>query len=151
MTVRVTTFVNGRWKQNCYIASSENGDALVIDPGSQADDLIELIDKNQWRICAILNTHGHFDHIGAVAPVQQRYSVPFYLHKADEPLIQRANLYRMVFEARDPVKIPTLSQDVAALPQDFEVGHFKIGWMATPGHTDGSVCFRIDGNLFSGD
>jgi hydroxyacylglutathione hydrolase len=151
MTVRVTTFVNGRWKQNCYIASSENGDALVIDPGSQADDLIELIDKNQWRICAILNTHGHFDHIGAVAPVQQRYSVPFYLHKADEPLIQRANLYRMVFEARDPVKIPTLSQDVAALPQDFEVGPFKIGWMATPGHTDGSVCFRIDGNLFSGD
>ena len=45
MTVRVTTFVNGRWKQNCYIASSENGDALVIDPGSEADELIASVKK----------------------------------------------------------------------------------------------------------
>src|SRR5207249_10742605 len=134
MTVRVTTFVNGRWKQNCYIASSENGDALVVDRGSQADELIALIDNNQWRICAILNTHGHFDHIGAVAPLQQHYSAPFYLHKSDERLMQRANLYRMVFEAPDPVKIPVLSQDISALSQDFEAGPFRIKWMATPGH-----------------
>ena len=151
MSVQVTTFVNGRWNQNCYIAASENGDALVIDPGSQADELIALIDKNHWRICAILNTHGHFDHIGAVAPVQQRYSVPFYLHRSDEKLMQRANLYRMVFEAKDPVKIPTVSQDISALPQDFEAGAFRIEWMATPGHTEGSVCFKIGDKLFSGD
>ena len=151
MTIRVNTFVNGRWKQNCYVACCENGNALVIDPGSQADDLIAWIDKNQWNVCAILNTHGHFDHIGAVAAVQQRYSAPFYLHRADERLMQRANLYRMVFEARDPVKIPTLSQDISALPQEFEAGPFKVEWFATPGHTEGSVCLKIENKLFSGD
>jgi len=151
MKVQVTTFVNGRWKQNCYVVFSENGEAIVIDPGSQADELIALIDNNRWRVCAILNTHGHFDHIGAVAPVQKRYSAPFYLHKCDEKLMQRANLYRMVFEAEDAVQIPTVTQDISALPHDFEAGSFRIEWMATPGHTEGSVCFRIGDNLFSGD
>ena len=151
MKVQVTTFVNGRWKQNCYIVSSENGDAIVIDPGSQADQLIRLIDNHRWQVRAILNTHGHFDHIGAVALVQERYSAPFYLHKRDENLMQRANLYRMVFEAKDAVKIPTVWQDISALPPDFEAGPFRIEWMATPGHTEGSVCFRIGDKLFSGD
>lgn len=151
MTIHVNTFVNGRWKQNCYIACSEEGDAVVIDPGSQGDELIALIDKNQWKICAILNTHGHFDHIGAVAALQERYSAPFYLHHADEKLMQRANLYRMVFEAHDPVKIPIMSQDISMLPREFGAGPFNVEWIATPGHTEGSVCLKIEDKLFSGD
>jgi len=124
---------------------------VVIDPGSEANDLIALIEKNRWVVKGIVNTHGHFDHIGAVAPLQKRYSVPFYLHKSDQRLMQRANLYRMVFEARAPVQIPSLSEDISVLPRHFSVGPFNIEWMATPGHTEGSVCLRIDGILFSGD
>lgn len=123
----------------------------MIDPGSGADDLLRLIAGNKWTVKAILNTHGHFDHIGAVAALQREYAAPFYLHRADESLMRRANLYRMVFEARDPVEIPALSQDISALPAQFEVGPFQVEWMATPGHTEGSVCLAIGGNLFSGD
>ena len=150
MKVEVTAFVNGRWKQNCYIVSRD-GDAIVIDPGSQAEELIQLIDAKNWHIHAIVNTHGHFDHIGAVAPLQEKYNAPFYLHGADERMMQRANLFRMVFEAKDPVKIPTITNDIASLPKQFEVGPFKIGWIAAPGHTEGSIVLTIENMLFSGD
>ena len=150
MSLDVTVFVNGRWKQNCYIVS-KGGDAIVIDPGSQGDDLIALIESRSWRIHGIVNTHGHFDHIGAVAPLQEKYNAPFYLHGADERMMQRANLFRMVFEAKDPVRIPTLTKDISTLPPEFELGPFRIGWIATAGHTEGSVVLRIENMLFSGD
>ncbi len=151
MSLEVTTFVNGRWKENCYIAANEEGDAFIVDPGSQADDLLALIEQRGWRIHAIINTHGHFDHIGAVAAVKDRFRAPFFLHGSDARLLERANLFRMVFESPDPVKIPTITYDIAALPESFAVGPFRLVWIATPGHTEGSVCLRIENFLFSGD
>ena len=150
MSLEVTTFINGRWKENCHLVS-DNGLAIVIDPGSQADDLMGLIEQKGWQVLAILNTHGHFDHIGAVAPLKDRFQIPFYLHSADEKLLQRANLFRMVFEARDPISVPAITHDISGQPENFAIGPFKISWMSTPGHTDGSVCFRMGNFLFSGD
>ena len=151
MSVEVTTFVNGRWKENCYIAVAGDRDAVVVDPGSQAEELIDLIDKHHWRVHGILNTHGHFDHIGAVVALQEHFQAPFFLHGSDERLMQRANLFRMVFEARDPVRIPKITRDLSILPQNFELGPFQIAWTSTPGHTEGSVCLQIENFLFSGD
>ena len=151
MTLEVTTFVNGRWRQNCYLVSDGCGNALVVDPGSEADQIAAAIDQNGWRLHGVLNTHAHYDHIGAVAPLMDRYQAPFYLHKADEPLLRRANLYRMLFESRDAVRVPSVTHDIAALPASFAVGPFALSWIPTPGHTDGSVCFLSEGFLFSGD
>ena len=150
MTLEVHTFVNGRWKENCYIVT-QNNDALIIDPGSQADELIAFIDQNRWQIVAIVNTHGHFDHIGAVAALKDRYRVPFHLHGADARLVERANLFRMVFESRDPIRIPTIDYDISELPNRFGLGPFQISWLSTPGHTQGSICLQIGDFLFSGD
>lgn len=149
--MRVQTVVNGRWRQNCYVVADDDGSAIVVDPGSQSDDIAAQIDENGWRVVAILNTHAHYDHIGAVAPLQDRYRAPFYLHGADAPLLRRANLYRMLFESRDAVRIPTISHDLSTLPGTIEIGPFTISWIATPGHTDGSVCFLLHNQLFSGD
>ncbi len=151
MNLEVATFVNGRWRQNCYIVANENGDAFVVDPGSQAEDIAALIDQGDRRVHAIINTHAHYDHVGAVAPLMDRYQAPFYLHSADEILLKRANLYRMVFESRDAVRIPAVTHDIAKLPAVFEVGPFTITWIATPGHTDGSICLLVENYLFSGD
>ena len=151
MSLEVTTFTNGRWRQNCYIAANGSGDALIFDPGSQSADLIALIDEHKWRVHGVLNTHGHYDHVGAVADVKDKYSAPFYLHAADESLLKRANLYRMLFEAKDSVRIPAVTHDIAKLPEVFEVGPFSISWIGTPGHTPGSVCFSLENYLFSGD
>lgn len=150
MSIQVTTFVNGKWRQNCYVICNGQ-DAIVVDPGSQADDIAALVRGNSWRIHGIINTHAHYDHIGAVAELKERYSVPFYLHRADEHLLKHANLYRMLFESDKPVGIPTISHDISQLPACFEVGPFTVSWMPTPGHTAGSVCFALQGFLFSGD
>jgi hydroxyacylglutathione hydrolase len=151
VSLGVESFVNGRWKQNCYIVSKSGGEALVIDPGSQADELIALIEQKQLRVLAVVNTHGHFDHVGAVAALKDRFGVPFYLHGADARMVERGNLFRMVFEARDPIPIPKIEHDIAELPDNFEVGPFRIAWIPTPGHTEGSVCLLMENYLFSGD
>ncbi len=151
MSLRVTTFINGRWRQNCYILAHETGDAIVIDPGSQPQEIIAMIEEQGGRVLGILNTHANFDHVGAVAPLMERYQAPFYLHRGDEALLKRANLYRVLFEARDTVKIPEITTDIARLPEAFEMGPFRISWIGSPGHTEGSVCLCIDGFLFSGD
>lgn len=151
MSLQVTTFINGRWLQNCYIVANSKGDALIIDPGSQAEDIIALIDGKGLCVRAIINTHAHYDHIGAVAAVKDRYQVPFYLHGSDGHLLKRANLYRMVFESREPVRIPSVTHDLSGLPAKSEIGPFVVSWIGTPGHTEGSVCLLVEDFLFSGD
>lgn len=147
----MTTLVNGKWRQNCYIVTNSTGDSLVVDPGSGADDIAALLDSNRWQALGIINSHGHYDHVGAVAPLMDRYRIPFYLHGADELLLKRANLYRMLFESSEAVRIPAVTHDISTLPAVFEVGPFAISWIATPGHTEGSVCLLIEDYLFSGD
>jgi len=150
MMVQVATFPNGKWRENCYIVGCEDGQALIIDPGSQPDGIAALIAERGWRLCAILNTHAHYDHVGAVEDLRVQYGVPFYLHRADELLLKRANLYRMLFESSETIRIP---KETEPLPGDevVQVGPFSIDCVATPGHTPGSVCFRIGDYLFSGD
>ena len=151
MGLEITAFVNGKWRQNCYLVRDTEGNTIIIDPGSQPQEIEALVEQNGLRVHAVLNTHAHYDHIGAVAALQDRYAVPFYLHAADENLLKRANLYRMMFESRDPVRVPKITQDIASLPGDFTVGPFQVSWIATPGHTEGSICFLMNGCLFSGD
>ena len=149
--MRVSTIVNGRWRQNCHIIADDAGDAIVVDPGSDGDRIAGEVEANGWHVLAILNTHAHYDHVGAVVPLQQRFDAPFYLHGADAMLLRRANLYRMLFESNEAVRIPSISQDIATLPPVFRIGSFAITWIFTPGHTDGSVCLLLEGKLFSGD
>ncbi len=145
------TVVNGRWKQNCYILTDRTKDALVIDPGSEAERITGLLNSRGLRPVAILNTHAHFDHVGAVASLIEEYGIPFYLHSSDNKLLQRANLYRLLFEGDAPIRVPKVSRNIAELPEIFQAGPFSIQWRHVPGHTEGSVLFQIGQFLFTGD
>lgn len=151
MTTRVQRHVNGRWRQNAYILASDNGDAIIIDPGSDADGIKATLEQGGLRPLAIFNTHGHFDHIGAVADLVEEFAIPFYVHSGDVELLRRANLYRLVFDANQPVRVPEATHCLTTTSGVLELGPFKCGWMATPGHTKGSVCFLVDNLLFTGD
>ncbi|MEX0692940.1 MAG: MBL fold metallo-hydrolase [Rhodospirillales bacterium] len=149
MSESVIRITNGPMRQNCYIVH-EDGIALIIDPGSEADRIIEAIDSNHLQPRAILNTHAHFDHIGAVEAVRTHFQIPFFLHDGDVPLMRRANLYKLIFSSETNVTVPKQVTSVADIRQS-DLGPFDVSVLETPGHTEGGVSFVIGASLFSGD
>ena len=147
----VTTFVNGKWRQNCYLISNTQREALIVDPGSDPEAISELITELGVQPVAILNTHAHYDHIGAISGLMQKYQIPFFLHGDDAKLLKQANLYKILFETKNSISIPTFGEDFAKGPEDLRVAGFSVRVIHTPGHTAGGVCLLIGSNLFSGD
>lgn len=151
MSVAINTFCNGRWKQNCYVIENDFDEALVIDPGGAVPEIEEYLSKKNLTPLAILNTHAHYDHLGGVAPLMAKYSIPFYLHPQDKSLMRQANLYRMLFDSRESICLPESSIDLDCGLNALHIGHFEITFLHTPGHTPGGTCISLGDNLFTGD
>lgn len=148
---QVITYVNGKWKQNCYLIYNNNNNALIIDPGSDPGGIKELITEYNLKPLAILNTHAHYDHIGAVSALIELYGIPFYLNENDQKLLKQANLYRILFESNDVIKVPTFDQNLTQKTISSLTSDFNVQTILTPGHTQGSVCLKINDYLFTGD
>lgn len=86
---QVITHVNGKWKQNCYLIYNNIKNALIIDPGSDPGGIKELITEYKLSPLAILNTHAHYDHIGAVSALIDLYGIPFFLNENDQKLLSK--------------------------------------------------------------
>lgn len=146
--LRLHRIVTGRWKENCYVIAIGD-DAVVVDPGGEFDEIRAHVASEELHVNAVINTHGHYDHLGAVASTVAEYSVPFLLHPADADLLQRANFYRTLFLG-DPIVVPAVDGDLAD-GQELRFGELEIDVIHTPGHTPGSVCFSVGGALLTGD
>ena len=143
---------NGLWKQNCYIVFNYLNEALIIDPGSGGDKIGAAITDLAIKPLAILNTHAHYDHIGAVDYLVRRYKIPFYLHTGDEKLLTQANLYKILFEAKESISIPKIDIPIEIISRNRNyIDGFDISIIETPGHTNGGVCILLDKIMFSGD
>ena len=149
--INIKKIVTGKWRENCYIVCHKNKNALIIDPGSNVGDIIQYIEKNNLKILAIFNTHTHYDHIGGVNDLKEKYQIPFFIHSKDEKLLKSANLYRILFDGDEPIKIPLVDYYFDRIESPIEIGGFTIHVLFAPGHTEGSVCLRIEESLFSGD
>ena len=79
--MKIETIVCGYLEENCYIISNELKDAIIIDPGEGSLDLIKFLNKNELTLRAILITHYHFDHIGALESLKNEYDVKVYDYK----------------------------------------------------------------------
>lgn len=139
----------GSWNENAYIIEY-NGHSILFDPGDEFEKLEKFFDQNKTKHIAILNTHGHFDHIGAVQEFKDKYQIPFYIHSKDKRVVYQANLLRKfagVEQILPSPKIDFYLDDITSfylLDKEIKV-HF------TPGHSAGSLCFEIDNMLISGD
>lgn len=150
MPVSIETIVTGKLRENCYILRNDSLDGIIIDPGSNSVDIIDHLVKAKVHLRAIINTHGHYDHIGAVAEIQDFFGVPFYLHSNDEQLLKRANLYGYLFDDQSKIKIPVINVFLDTF-DTLRFGTIRVKVIPSPGHTSGSVSFLIENYLFTGD
>ncbi len=131
---------------NCFLLAS-GGKALIIDPGDEADVVAAACDEIAAAPQAILVTHGHFDHIGGVDALAKRFVVPVYVGEADAGLLRRPDMGAMAGYAVQPVTVDPVLLD-AETELDLAL---PVTAIPTPGHSEGSFSFFIEGHLFSGD
>ena len=138
----------GELEVNCYLLT-EGSSAVIIDPGASFEVLVKRIEEQNLSLKAIILTHGHFDHIGAVAKLVEKFDAPVYAHKDDEEMLtdNEKSLATGFGCSVDPCKIDVYLEDGKTV----EIGGIKFDVYHTPGHSNGGVCLYTNGVLFTGD
>ena len=138
----------GAYQTNCYILWGEGSDrCVVIDPGYQPETVLQAVEALGKTVEAILLTHGHFDHVGAVKAIASETGCQVWLHEGDYSQSrnpQNAFLYPLANCTFPEIQLWEEGQSVCAAGLEFAV-------LSTPGHTWGSVCLACEDHLFSGD
>ena len=139
LTIQVGTF-----DVNCTILSS-GGKAWIVDPGREGTRIAQLLEQRGLEPAGILLTHGHFDHIGAIGELQEKWpALPVYVHPADVPVLTHPlNCFPPDYPA---IEAPKNIADARSLPEPMRT-------IETPGHTPGGVCYYLPEEklLLSGD
>ena len=138
--LKVHAMALGAYQTNCYIIHEEHSSTCcVIDPGYDADIILDKLESLGLTLEAVLLTHGHFDHVGAVKDLAAETQCEVYIHPDDltmPPMMTAGPLYY--------TKTYTEGTRLKLAGLDFSVLH-------TPGHTPGSVCLLCDTTILSGD
>lgn len=150
-SLHIETLVIPPMYSNCYMLHNDVGNTVIIDPGGLAEEILDLIHKYDMRVEAILNTHGHIDHVGANAAMRRETTAPIYIHPDDAAMLTSrllcgADWSGATFEEHE--------HDKLLIPgQPCDTGHFKFDVVHTPGHCPGSVCLVMPEHkvVISGD
>jgi hydroxyacylglutathione hydrolase len=148
----VRMFSVGPIQENCFLFRRDGSDrALIVDPGDEADRLLAAIDELGVTLDAILLTHTHFDHVGAVAPIAKATGAEVWVPEIEKPVLADINSYVPwpefgPFESWD-------AEHTLNGGEQLELAGFAIDVLFTPGHSPGHVTFHIPDEqaIFSGD
>ncbi len=159
-SVLITGFPAGLLKCNCYVLAPHPGaDAIVVDPGQRAmGQLRRILDENRLTPAAVLLTHGHIDHIWSAQKVSDTFGCPTYIHPEDRFMLTDPikdfgpKVVQLLLAAtfREPKQVIELDRD----GDKIDLGGISVTVDHTPGHTRGSVVFRVTGDkelVFTGD
>lgn len=136
----------GEMQANCYLfGCPQTGQAVIIDPGSDYERIAEGVKKHKLKPLSIINTHGHFDHIGC----NDRFNVTVMIHAKDHAFLldPRKNLSYFLSRSYAPKNEVKLLRDDEVI----KIGNQQLTVLHTPGHTPGSICLRGEGIIFTGD
>lgn len=139
----------GYLQENCYIAYDEDKVAVVIDPGDEGQKLVEAIRNRGLDVRYILLTHGHFDHTGAVMEIKNEFGAKLCVSGEDAEMLTDPQLSLAMRQRWKPedISIDWLLSDGDVI----EAGKMRFEVIATPGHSKGSVTYRCENVLFTGD
>jgi len=135
---------------NCYILGCESTkEAVVIDPGDDADRILMELAKAGLKVKYLINTHGHFDHVGANKRMKEVTGAELAIHPDDEPMLKELSRSAMMFglsaENSPPADIRLNHGD------EISFGEITLKVIHTPGHSKGGICLYTKGYLFAGD
>ena len=133
-----------------FVACSRTKRAVIIDPAGEPELLSTLLLKEGLEVKYILNTHGHADHVQANQHLKTILNAPTCMHEADDRFfaqkyVRESTRRELGLPPAGPVDIRLKHGDI------LQIGDLKMEVIHTPGHTPGSVCFLVSGNLFTGD
>jgi len=148
--LEVVAFETGPLQENAYLVIDRaSRDAAMVDPGDDADRLIEAVEQANVRLRAIWLTHAHFDHVGAVRALRTRFAVPVFLHEEDVPMFEagpfQAASWGLPFDG-DEVPAERFTEG-----QGLRLGELSFTVMHTPGHSPGHVTLHGHGIALVGD
>lgn len=145
----INTLIVGGLYTNCYIYTDSDNNALIIDPGDEAEKIIYFLESKKIKPLGIINTHSHADHIGANSEIKKKYSIPIYAHSLEFPALVSPEKNLSYFNERLVASPPG---DIALTEgQKIAAGRLSLNVWHTPGHTAGSICLFGDGFIFTGD
>ncbi len=148
--ITLHTIVTLPLQENCYIlANKETKQAVIIDPGYEAEKIIQPIQENAYTIEGYLLTHAHYDHLSALEEIHALFPAKIYINPAEQPFLdwlqeaQKQNDFK--------VSNPPSSYEEIEDKKPIQCGDFTFLPITTPGHSPGSTCFLIEDKLFTGD
>jgi glyoxylase-like metal-dependent hydrolase (beta-lactamase superfamily II) len=147
----VRCFTVGQIAENCFVFRRDGADrGLIVDPGDEPERILHAVDELGLGIDAILLTHTHFDHIGAVAPVAKATGAPVYCPEIEVPVL--ANIMAFTPPPFGPFESYDADETVSG-GERLELAGLEIDVIFTPGHSPGHVTYSIPDEqaLFSGD
>ncbi|MFI5112736.1 MAG: MBL fold metallo-hydrolase [Terriglobales bacterium] len=137
---------------NCSIIGDEGTrEAMVIDPGDEIDDILQIVEQHGLKVKQIVITHAHIDHVGGAMKLKQLTGAPILLNQSDQALLKMMDVQAAWVGMKPPGKIAI---DQAVKDADrLRVGSLDATVMHTPGHTEGSIClyFPAEQKLIAGD
>ena len=148
--MKMKTYISGPIDANNYLLWDENSkEAVLIDCSDYREDILDFVKENDLAVKYILLTHGHFDHVLGVNEMSKALNAKVGVHIGDKVMLDNINEFArfFAFSHVEPPKADFYFEDNSEL----QFGSIKIRVIHTPGHTEGGVCFLIDGKLFSGD
>ncbi|MBB6444912.1 MBL fold metallo-hydrolase [Bacillus benzoevorans] len=130
----------GAIQENTYILAKEDLTCVVVDPGNEGDKLINIIKEKQLKPAAILLTHTHYDHIGAVDVIRDEYNIPVYVHKNEQEWLSNPE-YNASIKFNGQHVVIRDADHLLDGDQELNIGGFQIQLFETPGHSPGSVSY----------
>lgn len=142
---------NRGFESNTYLLLlGDTPECVVVDPGLDHEAVGDEITRRKLQPVAVLCTHGHFDHVGGAAALQETHGIPVYLRRSDRKTAQLANFMMMAFKIEHRVRLPDFEL-IADDALTVDCAGREFVFHPVPGHTPGSSAIEYEGLLFSGD